>query len=326
VKLAALLLGAVALVGGVAATREAKSLSPTAAGYRLLAEQDLRLATIGYHLARANAPYCKLTAPNPGWVLHDIAQYGDPAAAREAFDFPEPVSVMAVIEGGGAAQAGIGGGEGLRARNGRRWDWAQGKAKRLTTARFNAVRSEMAALLAAPEGISLTLATAQGERTIQLRPVATCASDFWVDVRKKRDAGADGERVRVTSAMIDYVGDDDELAAVVAHELAHNLLEHRKRIDAVKQGRTATIKATEEQADRLSVWLMANAGYDPEAAIAFWTRYGEETGLGIFTAPTHYRWQVRVAMFREEIAAIAAVRGSGRTLDPPLLAAHRAAR
>ncbi len=323
-KALALFLGIVALFGAVAVTREPAAVDPAVAGYRLLAERDLRIATIGYHLARANAPFCKLKAVNPGWVLHDIAQYGDASGASKAFTFRQPVSVMAVVEGSAAAKAGIREGDGLIARNGNRWNWEAMPAKRLTSGRIESVRLEIRQLLQAGEGADFTLATAEGERVVRLQPAPVCKSDFWVDVRKKRDAGADGDRVRVTSGLIDYVRDDDELAAVVAHELAHNLLGHRDRINAAKSGKTRLIKATEEEADRLSIWLMANAGYDPEAAISFWERYGPATGLGIFTAPTHYRWQDRVAMLRQEIEAVRAAGVASQPRDPPLLAAHRA--
>ena len=69
---------------------------------------------------------------------------------------------------------------------------------------------------------------------------------------------------------------------------------------------------------------MANAGYDPEAAISFWQRYGKATGLGIFSAPTHYRWPDRVTMLRQEIDQIRTLSKSNVPQDPPLLAAHRA--
>ena len=124
--------------------------------------------------------------------------------------------------------------------------------------------------------------------------------------------------------------DDDELAAILAHEIAHNLLRHPQRLAAAKVSRgilsavtggAAKIKQTEIEADRLSIWLMANAGYDPQGAIRFWTFYGKKFGKGIFSAPTHYRWKKRVALFEEEIAGLAASKRSAQGYAPQLLAA-----
>ena len=65
---------------------------------------------------------------------------------------------------------------------------------------------------------------------------------------------------------------------------------------------------------------MANAGYDPQAAIGFWTRYGKEHGKGILSASTHYRWKKRVQLFEEEIAEMEAIRPVDGKYAPPLLA------
>jgi hypothetical protein len=40
---------------------------------------------VGHRLALANAPFCARKSRNPGWVLHDKAQYPDPATAQAAF-------------------------------------------------------------------------------------------------------------------------------------------------------------------------------------------------------------------------------------------------
>jgi hypothetical protein len=99
--------------------------------------------------------------------------------------------------------------------------------------------------------------------------------------------------------------EDELLAAALAHELAHNLLGHRARLDA--SGRAwSKVKATERQADRLSVWLLANAGYAPDAALRFFERWGPATDLGLFTEPSHDRWKTRVTRIASEIAALRA--------------------
>ncbi len=76
----------------------------------------------------------------------------------------------------------------------------------------------------------------------------------------RRNARADGRYVQVTTAIAAYAADDEELAAVLAHELAHNVLRHRVRLDAANVargffgnfGRNARlIRETEAEADRL---------------------------------------------------------------------------
>jgi predicted Zn-dependent protease len=128
--------------------------------------------------------------------------------------------------------------------------------------------------------------------------------------------------------MAEYFLDDGEFAAVIAHEMAHNLLKHRDRLNAQRVNRgffgqfgksAGRIKDSEIEADRLSVWLMANAGYDPQAAIRFWTRYGKEHGKGIFSASTHYRWKKRVELFEEEMKKMAAIEPVDGKYPPPLL-------
>lgn len=324
-KLLAFFLAVMALFGAVAATREEAPKDPVVAAYQDLIAKDLRLATVGYHLAKGSADYCRNKWRNPGWVLHDERQYPDLALARRAFTFRQPVSVAALVAGGPADQAGLNSGDGLFGADGSVvWYGPAPKRHQPFSERIDGLRDEFMKRLSEGRPIPFQIDTANGRRDFLLDPPAICASDFWVDVRAKRDAGADGERVRVTSGLIDYVQDDDELAAIVAHEMAHNLLDHRPLIEATKSGKTKIIKATEAEADRFSVWLMANAGYDPEAAITFWQRYGKATGLGIFSAPTHYRWQVRVAMLREEIDLMARSSANDGRRDPPLLAAHRA--
>ena len=88
------------------------------AAYQALAQQDLRLATIGYRLAQANAPFCDRKTLSPGWVLHDEAQYPDKGLATSAFVFRSPVARSSVVSGGEAAQLGLQPGDGIAAVDG----------------------------------------------------------------------------------------------------------------------------------------------------------------------------------------------------------------
>lgn len=290
------------------------------AAYRALIEQDLRLATVSYTLASANAPFCTRKAGSLGWVLHDERQYPDRKLAKAAFSFRQPVSVAAVVADAPADRAGIRSGDGLVAVNNNIWSWKNSTPSEASGQRLETVLEAIERDLTASSPVEIAMDTAQNVRRFKPDPPAICASRFWVDVREKIDAGADGEKVRITSGMMQFLADDNELAAVVAHELAHNILGHRARLDAVKRGKTKAVLATEIEADRLSVWLMANASYDPAAALRFTERHGRKYGFGIFSDGTHLRWKDRVKVMQTEIELVARTQKQGGKYSPPLLA------
>jgi predicted Zn-dependent protease len=121
-----------------------------------------------------------------------------------------------------------------------------------------------------------------GQRlTYVLRPVLGCAARGRLARSNQPNAFADGRYAIMTTRMLDFVAGEDELAVVMAHELAHNLLGHPQRLDAqnVPHGilrgfgkNAGRVRVTEEEADRLSLKLLWAAGYDVSAAIPFWRR------------------------------------------------------
>lgn len=290
----------------------------TVAAYRAIAAQDARLATVGHRLADANAPFCSHNMGyNPGWVLHDIAQYPDAEAAKAAFGFDQPVEVAFVVAGGDAEMQGVKAGDGL-VRIGNRDIASFAQSAKLGAERLDAVRMFLNDLWGpnylAP--LRVKRGTETRELLFELGPV--CASHFWVDASNKIEAGADGNQVRVTSALIDFVASDDELAVVAAHELAHNLLGHPKGSATTRKAKSIT--ATELEADRLSMWLLTNAGYNTQAAVQFWQRCGPKSCVGLFRYPS---WKKRVASIKSEIELIAKTPTQNGRRDPPLLSAFR---
>ncbi|HEX9184694.1 MAG TPA: M48 family metallopeptidase, partial [Burkholderiales bacterium] len=118
-----------------------------------------------------------------------------------------------------------------------------------------------------------------------------------------------GGKIAVYTGLIDRLQPtDDELAAVMGHEIAHALREHgRERVSqAQAQGMIigvigaaagvsgGTLDLTrivvdltfnlpnsrehEIEADRIGVELAARAGYDPRAAITLWEKMGKAGG------------------------------------------------
>jgi hypothetical protein len=293
---------------------------------------DQRMNAIGYGLIDANAAYCDQKAASSGLLLNDVAQYADQETARFALGFDGSIGITAVAPDSPAEAAQLAPGNSLLAINNVPVEdipveESQLSGEQPAYRRIDTINRKLRQMLG--EGVvQLTVSEGGISRTVPVTPVQTCPGQFQIRVSADRSATADGKMVSVSSRLAEYFLADDEFAAVVAHELAHNLLKHRDQLNeqGVNRGffgqfgkSAGRIKETEIEADRLSVWLMANAGYDPQAAIRFWTRYGKEHGKGIFSASTHYRWKKRVQLFEEEIAKMAAMEPVDGKYAPPLL-------
>lgn len=320
-----LLLFATALFGILSAAPAAASASAVSP-YPELAALEGRIATIGFRLTTANAAWCPALQPQFGWIWGDPRLYiparrAEALAAYRAGDTDAPY-LAAIAPGSPADLAGLKVGAPVLLLNGIAVPQGEGSDP---FARIAAVETLFAAL---PEGIAAQISDTAGH-VAAVTPVPGCATDFRVDARDRPEGAADGRLVVVSGGLVRFATNDDELAAAVAHELAHNILRHRARLDAAgvdrglgKQfGRSARLfRQTEVEADRLSPWLLAGAGYDPHAAIRFWTSFGEHEGQSLFQAGTHPRWRARVASIEAEVRAIDAARAAGRPLEPPLIA------
>lgn len=104
------------------------------------------------------------------------------------------------------------------------------------------------------------------------RPVRSrCSGRFIVSPDKQLNAWANGRDIAVTGKMMQFAGEDDALAFVVAHELAHNILAHAERLRGISSqfigpADAQRIKDTEIEADTLAIELIVKAGFNPEAA------------------------------------------------------------
>jgi len=96
-----------------------------------------------------------------------------------------------------------------------------------------------------------------------------------------------GGKMAVFTGMLDMTGDDDDfLATVLSHEMAHALAHHaserlaRERSGDGFLGGLSYGRMQEEEADHMGVFLMAFAGFDARKAPAFWARMRQAHGGG----------------------------------------------
>lgn len=294
-------------------------------GLAALRQADTRVATITYRLATANLALCPDKAPQAGLLLHDAAQYRGAwrAGAERLFGLKRGPGVTAVVPGGPADRAGLEVDDILLSINGQPVA-RQTRGAAPSYQPMDRLIAQVDAQLARG-ALDLAVLRGAGRRDIHIIPTSGCGSAVQMRPAASANASADGRLITVDSALVDFAPDDNELAVLIAHEMAHNALRHRARLDAQglsrglfgKVGRNARlIRQTEREADHVGLWMLARAGYDIHAAPRFWERYGRAYGLGPFAFATHPDWRKRVRALDTAIRAIEAQRGSGAPLLP----------
>lgn len=254
-----------------------------------------------WRLARASAGQCADAAPLTGILVEDSAVYADPALAERAYGLAGPIFIGALAEGGPGAAAGLTVNLALSRIDGVRLaDWpaprphAFDRLYRAQALMDGAAARDGKVVLVSADGRSFTVVAQPACR------VALAIDDGKNYARAK--AGA----IRIGRAHLDETaGHPDWLAAMIAHEMAHAVLDHAARIAAAHND-TATVRATEHEADRLSVWLLARAGIDPRAAVEFQRGVIARHNGFLTTDPTHGGWRERVRIIEAEIATMRA--------------------
>lgn len=141
--------------------------------------------------------------------------------------------------------------------------------------------------------------------------------DWETNVLTSKDVNAwamPGGKMAVYTGLIERLNaTDDELAAVMGHEIAHALREHAReriarqmssqavstvgsialeiltgvRLDPELAGTAVgaalvlpNSRENEQEADIIGVELMARAGYDPRASLSLWQKMGQASGGG----------------------------------------------
>lgn len=284
-----------------AADPPAIDLSAERAAIGRYQDADQRLQDVGWQLARGNAGFCSQTTLSIGLQLQDMASYGAPAIARTALGLKRDFAVQNAARGSPAAALGaftrnreitaLGQLDPNSLPAGAAMDW-----QRLVRA-----HNHIQTILSQRGGIAVGFA--DGSQA-QLEPMVVCATRFEL-LGEGGTAVADGTRVVIGIDFPAFAYDEPVFAGVVAHELAHNVLGHDAWLNRTGRSRQH-VRRTEREADRLMPWLLANAGYDPAAAVTFMQQWGPRHDAGLRMWRKHDGWDERAAFIAGEMPLIAA--------------------
>ena len=248
-----------------------------------------RVADVAFRVARMGAARCIRPALVSGLTFQHLGQFAaaDRAAVLREARLDLGPGVLAVAAGSPAEAAGIAPGDLLLAIDGRPVPPAplddDGFDQEAARAYSDLIDTSMRAALSARPTATLTLSRDGTEKRVALAGVAACPSRVHLARSPKTNAFADGSHVFLTTGLLAKVRSDDELAFVIAHEMAHNDLAHAAGLRAEGVPRNFTrvlgrsgrlVRETERQADRLGIALMRDAGYDGRAAISLLSRLG----------------------------------------------------
>lgn len=271
----------------------------TQASLLALQRDDQRVADTAWRIASRNSDSCPKLWASIGVSLQHVSQY-EPAyraAAQAAFGLSDSYpSILAVAAGSPASAAGLKPNDTLRAVNGA--DLADKSQSKKSAARYDAVSAAMTALEALPEQRAAILSIErEGERLeVSVTPQNVCRSRVELAPGNAVNANANGLVAQISGSFVDWVESDDELALVIAHEMAHNLLDHPNKLSekSALSGLATSLglsgkaqRQMELDADRVGIIMAASAGYNYKIAPDFWARLNSNSPLASFLATTH---------------------------------------
>lgn len=243
------LLIAVSLTGGTARADQADSIAPAANDESPTA----RVAWLARRLLVANAAECHRHRWDFGLVASRTRLPAAPAplSVQAAAAEPDGFRVTQLVPGSPAAQAGLRLGDRVIAVNGQDWT-STGFALAFARAEWGQ---------AGAERIELRFERAGVNQTAQLTGERACAIPVRLVQELKINASAAAGAAFINSGLEQALPQDDQMATVISHELAHVILGHRK-LGAGSNDRAQM----ERDADALGVRLAMQAGFDPQAA------------------------------------------------------------
>lgn len=308
--------------------------------FALLDEYQLanHMQNIAYNVLTASAPMCgeqvRQTLGMAYWN-EDTFTSKWRAAARNAFGIGEKVELSRVAPNSPAARAELLVGDVLVTVGEHEVGNGQNGLENLQTYLEKN-------LTAQPIKVVYTRDNGESLQTTRITPDPACDYQVLYDDNTAVNAFADGQRIVMQRGILEFSRNDDEIAMIIGHELAHNVLNHVQKkttqvaagmlggllLDVLigtsgefsdlgqRVGAQAYSPDYESEADYMGLYATARAGYDIEKAPFFWRRMGSRNTQAIEMTTTHPATAARFVALEKTVKEIEAKRAAGQPLLP----------
>ncbi|MGH1462026.1 MAG: M48 family metalloprotease [Neptuniibacter sp.] len=246
---------------------------------------NARLAEVAYPLLKGSLEDCgKRTRFSIGSFLHKSSEYPKEqhTATTELYGNSDKVQILYALNAG-ASQGKLFKGDLILKIN------KQSIPDNSTTAAIKILK----AAISDGAKVKLLVERQNETLTVAIQPEKVCDYSVVLSPSETINGYADGGRIIITSGLMRFAADNDQLALIIAHELAHNTLGHiPKRLSngalgmvidivltssgfpspllATAIGANLYSQAFETEADLEAIRLLHNAGYNIKGLDNFW--------------------------------------------------------
>jgi len=271
------------------------------------AKEEEHVMRIAFPVLKESAPLCKETRLSTGayyMSAHSFtSEYQD--AARQALNVGDEITLWSVFKGSPLAKAGL-----------KKGDRIVGVNDHKIPGGSRAYR-ELAEIMSDTNDANVDIDYMRGDTLhhATVKRVPVCDYNVVYEPNKSEvNAYADGGNIFVTRGMERFIENDNEMALVIAHELAHNTMQHIDKqatnsmiagagglvLDilaglggvntgghftnmAAGYGGQAYSQSFESEADYVGMYYMARAGFNTQNVGNFWRRMASENDARAIT-------------------------------------------
>lgn len=257
-----------------------------------LQEELARANAVEWRLGQAANSTCPGHSAGFGWAIDHLGAYAesDRSFVQSATGLGRLPRIIAIAKGSPAELANFHVNDEIRSINGVNLDqiFPDLTDDSLIADRFVALVAQLP--LDRPSNVGIVR---DGQNlSLSVLPISTCSARIYLKIKNGIDAYSDAEGIALSTGFMQFTKNDDEVALIAGHELAHIVLGDELARDKIRG------KNKEDAADKLGAHLALCAGYNPALALDYWRRFDKHDWIGMFRSWDHRSAKSRLKMLQ----------------------------